>query len=405
MGPTQSPVIIIGAGLAGLACAITLQQKKQPYLLLEKSDQVGGRIRTFKSSSGFILDHGFQVLLTSYPELKHFINLEKLELKYFDSGALIYTPEQLRLLANPMVHPSHLLNESFSQLVSLKDKALVLKLVMQSHTQNTESLAPISTMEFLKKFGFSEHFIELFWRPFLAGVFLDADLETDSAYFLFLLKNFSTGRVAVPRLGMQQIPLQMQSQIPQPNIRFNTHVQSYSQNEVVLQSGEILKAKAVVLAYDPKPQDEDQHTKDKFNSVVNYYFSTGDVLNWDKWLLLVPPQYGFKINNISVMSHVSQAYSMVDEHLISVSLVGSEDPGEAQVIEELKKIAGFDLKLKYVHKYILKKALPKKFSKTHTYVEHGIFHCGDYLSSPSINGALQSGRVTAEKIILQSAGG
>lgn len=404
MGQTQSPVIIIGAGLAGLACALTLQEKNQAFLLLEKSDQVGGRIRTFKSSSGFLLDHGFQVLLTSYPELKNFINLEKLDLKYFHSGALIYTPQKLRLLANPMVHPSHLLKESFSQLVSLKDKALVLKLVLQCHTQNSDHLSKISTMEYLKRFGFSDSFIELFWRPFLAGVFLDGDLETDSAYFLFLLKNFSSGRVAVPRLGMQQIPLQMQNKIPSASIRLNASVTSYSKNEVLLQNGESLTAKAVVLAYDSSHTEKDQHTKNKFNSVVNYYFSTPEDLNWDKWLMLVPPQYGFKINNVSVMSNVSQAYSIEGQHLISVSLLGLEDPGEERVIEELKKIAGFDLQLKFVDKYIIQKALPKKFSKNQTHVEDGIYHCGDYLSSPSINGALQSGRMTAEKIISQFAG-
>lgn len=401
----QSPVIIIGAGLAGLACAVTLQRHNIPYLLIEKSDQAGGKLKTLNTSSGLLLDQGFQVLLTSYPELKHFIKLDKLDLKLFDSGALIYTSEGIRLLANPMLHPTHLLNESFSDLVSLKDKALVLKLVLQSHTHSPQNLNSTTTMEFLKSFGFSEKFIELFWRPFLAGVFLDVNLEVEAEYFLFLLKNFSMGRVGVPRLGMQQIPLQMFRQLYPSSVKLNTAVSSFTAQEVVLENGETLKARAVVVAHNPYLKLEPSDTENNFRGVVNYYFTTKDQLKWDRWLLLVPPQYGFKINNISIMSNVSEAYSILDEHLISVSVIGSEDPGENVIRKELCQIAGADLKLKFVNKFILNQALPKNFTKEDTVLQEGIYYCGDFLSSPSINGALKSGRLTAEKIYAQLDGG
>jgi phytoene dehydrogenase-like protein len=123
---SSDPVVIIGAGLSGLACAATLKKNNIPYLLIEKSNQVGGRVQTTVTKEGYRLDHGFQVLLTSYPELKNFINQKKLNLKLFNSGSLIFL-KKTRLLANPLLHPSRFFKELFSDLTPFKDKFLVLK--------------------------------------------------------------------------------------------------------------------------------------------------------------------------------------------------------------------------------------------------------------------------------------
>ncbi|MEQ1724249.1 MAG: FAD-dependent oxidoreductase, partial [Pseudobdellovibrio sp.] len=318
MNISSSPVVILGAGLAGLACALRLHKSGKPYLLLEKSDEVGGRIRTSKTNEGFLLDHGFQVLLTSYPELNFCLNLKKLELQYFNSGALIYTPQKTRLLANPFLHPCHLLNETLSNFVSLKDKALVVKLVLSLHTNAFEKQKPESALSFLKTFGFSEEFIESFWRPFCSGVFLDKNLDVDSQYFVFLLKNFSTGRVAVPKNGMQQIPIQMSEQLSNSSVRLGVDVKEIHTDAVVLADGEKIKASAVVCAYNPDVGDA---VKNEYRSVVNYYFSAKKNPNWEKWLMLIPPQYGLHLNNICVMSHVSSSYSSNEDILLSASIV------------------------------------------------------------------------------------
>ena len=81
-------VIIIGAGIAGLTAAKILKAAGKNILIIEASDGVGGRVRS-DYKDGYILDRGFQVLLTAYPEAKELLNYDQLNLKFFKPGALI----------------------------------------------------------------------------------------------------------------------------------------------------------------------------------------------------------------------------------------------------------------------------------------------------------------------------
>lgn len=62
-------VIVVGAGVAGLAAAKCLADAAVPVIVLEASDDVGGRIRSDKVN-GFVLDRGFQVFIEAYPQCR-----------------------------------------------------------------------------------------------------------------------------------------------------------------------------------------------------------------------------------------------------------------------------------------------------------------------------------------------
>lgn len=398
MKTNEKPIIIIGAGLSGLACAKTLQDQNRHYLLFEQSSEVGGRIKTMSTSDGYKLDHGFQVLLTSYPELKNFIDLKTLDLKLFNSGSLIYNGQKTQLLANPILHPSRLIAEMISNFPSFKDKILVLKLLIQINLPfGKKDLKNITTLTYLVDFGFSQKFIDLFWQPFLTGVFLDTELSTNADFFIFLMKGFSSGRVAVPAKGMQEIPKQIAGHLNSQNIRFNTSIKEFGSNYVITDGGEKITASHVVSTSNPQKNDQ------FYNSVQNLYFTTSENLNWGSWLVIVPVKLNLSVSTIAVMNHVSKDYGTKDsESLLSVSIIGLDDVPVGIIENEIRQISNLPLRdLKLVYKFVIQKALPKMNQTTddNFLIKDGIYHCGDWAASPSINGALKSGRCAAEDII------
>lgn len=394
--------IIVGGGLAGLSCALKLQKSGAKFLLLEKEARVGGRVKT-RSDKGFVIDEGFQVLLDSYPELDHVVNRAQLNLQKFNSGALIFDGSSMKCLANPLVHPNYVAHSLFQDFISIKDKFLTLKLIFEAKSVSEDSyISKISTRDYLKSFGFSENFVSSFWEPFLTGVFLDPELNVDSNFFKFLVSFFSNGRVSIPAQGMQQLPLKIAQALPSDCVKTNQSIETYDHQQVTLKSGEVIKAKQVIIAFD----DSQDHTAEDYHSVTTYYFSGSDInkLNWDKWLVLVPKRLGFAINHMSILSHVSSTYSndAVEKPLLSVSTVGKNSPEPQKIIKEIEQISQLSLDLKLIDMIHVKKALPKiniesvKQKVNGFEIKNKIIYCGDKYASPSINGALKSGRLAAE---------
>ncbi|MFM9033278.1 MAG: FAD-dependent oxidoreductase, partial [Mycobacterium sp.] len=60
-------VVVVGAGLSGLAAARYLTRGGIAVTVLESADAVGGRVRT-DVVDGYRLDRGFQLYNPAYPE-------------------------------------------------------------------------------------------------------------------------------------------------------------------------------------------------------------------------------------------------------------------------------------------------------------------------------------------------
>ncbi|OAY71402.1 hypothetical protein ACMD2_07809 [Ananas comosus] len=194
--------VIVGGGLSGLGAAAHLASHSVPFLLLEASDGVGGRVRTDALDGGFLLDRGFHILLTAFPECRRLLDLPALGLRPFYPGALVRLPDRrFALVSDPFRRPLRLLPSLLSPVGSLPDKLLVALARLRSAASPDALLlsAPESpTSLLLPRLGFSPDFVARFLRPFLAGIFFDPDLSTSSRLFHLVFKALALGDNALP---------------------------------------------------------------------------------------------------------------------------------------------------------------------------------------------------------------
>lgn len=416
MSQPQNDVLIIGAGLAGLTAARLLSQQGLSCQLLEATESVGGRVKT-DTVEGFLLDRGFQVLLSAYPECQALLDYERLNLKPFYNGSLIWTGQGFEKVADPWRHPWDAVQSVGNSIGTLMDKFKVAKLRQQvlSGSDSACFQSPeTTTLIYLRDFGFSESMIERFFRPFLGGIFLESELATSSRFFEFVFRMFALGDVVLPAQGMQAIPQQLADGLPQGTLRLNAKVTCIEPGQqggqVTLASGETLSAKAILLATDAADATElcPTLTHRDFNRVHCLYFAA-PTAPLDLPILALSAQPGSLVSNLCVPSLVSPAYAPAGQHLISVSVLHTELSNDALVAAVQKELRGwFGEALdtwRFLKAYTIHKALPRLTIPENTLTQaparlgDGIFHCGDYLDTPSINGAMATGRRAAQAIL------
>lgn len=403
-------VLIIGAGLAGLCCALRLHEAGIPWTVIEAADEVGGRVRTDRTE-GFLLDRGFQIFLTAYPEASSILNYAQLDLHPFFPGALVYRGGKFHRLADPLRRPDLALETLLSSVGTLSDKLRVAALRVAASLFGITHSQQYTTMESLRKVGFSQDIIDGFFRPFLSGIFLENELETSASMFNFVFRMLADGENVLPGKGMQSIPLQIANRLPSTCIKLNKRVERLKGNAVETSDGDCFEGKTVVLATD-EPNCLNLlgvKTPEKFGSQTCLYFAAGTSPVDEPVLILNGEEEGV-VNNLCVPSDVCANYAPAGSTLISVSLVGhcqlADNSLEQAVRLHLSRWFGNQVKTwRHLRTYRIKYALPDQSpqgirSRQIWYGEQSKIHfCGDYKETGSINGAMYSGRKTAEAII------
>ena len=411
----KQDVIIIGAGLAGLSAAVHLHRQGRKVLILEATDRAGGRIKT-DLYDGFLLDRGFQVLLTAYPESKSLLNYADLNLKKMLPGATVLYDDGQFEIADPFRRPSAALATLFAPVGTIKDKINTLwlknklqKLTIEEIFQQPEQ----TTLKQLSEYGFSPKMIERFYAPFLSGIFLENDLSTSSRMFDFVMKMFSDGDVAVPALGMEEIPKQLVALLPQDSIQYHKKVTTIDGNKITTHDGTVFEANQILLATTASALTKDFFAAQKMTShqVTNVYFEATEAPTKKAVVILNASKNKKWVNNLTIMSNVSSAYAPKDKVLISVSYNGIPIIDDAALAEnmkqELKKWYGEKINSwKMLKTYRIEYALPTQESvrneipASEIKISDSIFICGDNLLNGSINAALKTGRLAAEAMKL-----
>ena len=415
----QVPVVIVGAGMAGLACAVYLQQAGIEALVLEASDGIGGRVRT-DFIAGFQLDRGFQVLLTAYPEARQLLNYEALDLKSFRSGALIRTETGgWTSLMNPFQEPQSVFQTLGSSAGTLADKVRILELLRHTQELPIEELfrqRDSTTLAFLHDMGFSDRMITRFFAPFFGGVFLENPLNTSSNFFEFCFRMFYTGEVAVPANGIGAIPTQLAGRLKPGQVRLNSPVSRVSGGEVVLTSGAVIRAGAVVVAVDASAaarllsvssQTATQTAEvRRFNHTTCTYFAASESPDTGK-LLMLNPNRANAVHNVAVLTDVAPGYAPAGQVLVSVSTQGLELVNETaltgRIQKELTEWYGPQVQTwRHLKTYHLPEALPAYNAGAEVQplqLAGNLYQCGDQTSYPSLNAAIQTGRQVAEMLL------
>jgi len=407
----MSPTIIIGAGLSGLTAANYLQQRDRDFLLLEASDQVGGRVRT-TSKDGFLLDHGFQVLATAYPEAKQLLDYSKLDLRAFLPGAMLLQADgSIDRIGDPLRDFSSLLPTVFAKVGGLGNKLGILRLRNRLQGMSLDEIfaqAEKPTVEALREdYGFGEKMVERFFRPFYSGIFLEKELRTSRRMFDFVFKMFAEGDVAVPNKGMQQIPLQLAAKLPADRLQLNTRVQQLEGSSVVLENGERLSAKNIVLATKATElvQQYQATANTDYVSTTHVHF-TAPQAPFRRPLIALDTKPEDLVNSIAVMNEVAPGYSSGDQALLSVSIVGKTRQNSEQLAERLREECrtwfGDEVnQWQLLDERLVEYALP---NQTHVQreadfkLQEGLYAIGDYALNGSINAAMRAGRLVAEMV-------
>ncbi len=404
-------IVIIGAGIAGLTCAKYLKDKGIDATILEGSDGIGGRVRT-DIVDGFRLDRGFQVLLTSYPEAMNLLNYNDLCFKAMPSGARIRRGNEFFVMPNPLKNISTAPQALFAQVGSVWDKLKVLQLNLSvsnaAEPSGKNSAKAQTTLDFLKEFGYSDVFIERFFRPFFRGVFLEKELQTDATFFKFLFRQFAQGDVVVPEKGMQAIPDQIASHLSAHQIRLNAPVAKIVGKTIFLQSGEVLEVDKIVLATDANNAARllGEARTTSFNATDCIYFESDTPLaKLGKPYLFINSNVGELIDHLVVLSDIAPSYAPTGKTLISVSVVGQNSYTEEDLIQviqvELGGWFGKELTWRHLKTYRIPEALPQYFDGSHhntLKINDFMYRCGDYTAYPSLNAAMKTGREVAEML-------
>jgi phytoene dehydrogenase-like protein len=364
---------------------------------------------------GFLLDRGFQVFLDSYPEARQQLDVKALNLGRFAPGAKIWRGAGFVRVSDPWRDPVGGLRSLLSGIFTPADALRMLRLrlnTVHAIAGEPDTRGAETTARALQHRGFSDSAIEGFFRPFFGGVFLDSQLEAPQHWFEFLFGMFATGSATLPAEGMRALPRQLQASLPAGSVRLNAAVRSLTAGRVELADGEVIEAQSVLLATDAREAAVllPRARITPWASCATLYYAAPESPVNEPVLVLNGAGRGGPVNHVCVPSDVQSSYAPAGQALISATVIEQANAVDGALDREARAQLQQWFGEKRVNQWRLLRVARVPFSQPRIFprpdavndavrISTGLYACGDYLETPSINGALRSGRRAAEAVL------
>ncbi len=405
--PSQVPIVIIGAGIAGLACGRELHRQGREFIICEADARVGGRLGSVVVD-GIVCDLGFQVSMSNYRALETLVDRDALERRPFVAGSIVWTGRARIRIVDPKRHPLGALQPLLKGLVGWRDLRAANRCRRLAARPAALEEPSESAMEIIRRTGFSDRFIESFLRPFFGGVFLDESLSVPSARFLRTLDRFARGNAEIPTGGMQAIAEQLAEPIRE-HIRLRNPVAESTGRSVVLKNGETIPSAGVVMAtsFDvtAKLIGGSSPPPGQWSGTIAVHFETATPAITEPIIVLNGSGTG-GINLLCSPSGVAPGIAPQGRHSLLVSMrpkvSDAEPPIDADAIRlEAATILGVDsTDWRHLTTCPVPEALPRNVRREFlSDIPDDMQVAGDWLGDPSIDGAIQSGIDAARRCL------
>lgn len=410
--PHEHDVVIVGAGLAGLAAARQLSIHGLDVTVLEAGDDVGGRVRTDRVD-GLLLDRGFQLYNPAYPEAARVLDHDALDLKAFVSGLVAQTDRGPTRLADPRRQPRWATDALSSRSGPLAAKLRFAAYAWGTARASTTSRADRPDMPSdvaLLSAGIDAAFLEAVVRPFLSGVFLEDRLATSRRFMDLVLTSFVGGVPSVPARGMQAIPEQLRDALPEGTVRCGVRVETVTDGRIGTDAGD-LSTRSVIVATDAPAAAgllPGLHVPAGRDVTTWYYIADCDpaLLTAGEPVLVVDGRGRGPLVNTVVLTHAAPTYASGDRILVAASALGLHDDSESELAarNHLAQLYGVGTRgwqhvATYPVPYALPAMVPPFEVRRPVTLGEWLFVAGDHRDTSSIQGAMVSGRRAADAVL------
>jgi glycine/D-amino acid oxidase-like deaminating enzyme len=423
-------VAVVGGGLAGLAAARTLSGSGLGVAVLEGSDGVGGRVRT-DVVDGWRADRGFQLLNPTYPALGRYVDIAALRLQPLGVGVVTVLPGGRRVvLPDPRRHPVRAVRAVAALGEGGRaDVAGLARLVGRSllaGVRRLESAPDVGWHAALDaarvRGGLRRHVVE----PFLTGTLADADGTTSRRYVDLLLRSFAIAAVAgvpgVPAEGMQALADALAAPV-RDRVHLGVRVDSLARAArgwtLRTTAGEVA-ARVVVVATDgPTAAGLTGRPVPPMRGLTTFWHLTdAPPAGTDRARYLHVDGTGAHrrpggLVNTVVLTRSAPSYRAPGAgegaELVATTVLGDRPDAEVDARRAAGRVLGCDprgwrLLVTHAVPRALPVALPALDVRARVDLGGGLVVVGDHRETPSIQGALASGRRGALVVLRHLAG-